>query len=122
MTDRCLYALVAQATGESVLEISRRGFHDAMPLDVRFDPEPGRSRPAHPRRSHPRPATLGGRPAPAAPPAVVPTLPPSGCPEVVDFRALGIDWDDLPGSRGAAGNTRAISGGCRATRRRGGAA
>lgn len=122
MTDRCLYVLVAQATGESVLEISRRGFHDAMPLDARFDPEPRRSRPAHSRRSQPWRATAGMRPTPAALPADVPTLPSSESPDVVDFRELGIDWDELPGSRGAARNAWGIGDRRRATGRRGGAA
>lgn len=85
MTDSCLYELVALATGESVFEISRRGFHHATPARVAFDPEPG-PQPLRPRR-----------------PSAEATQPPaaeSGEAEVVDFCEHGIDWDEvLSGSR-----------------------
>ena len=60
---------VARATGESVLEISRRGFHSAMPLDVRFDPEPSASARSCDEADDP--------------------------PEVVDLAEYGIDWEAL---------------------------
>lgn len=90
MTDNCFNALVAMATGESVFEISRRGFHDAMPVDVRFDPEPRRS-------------TLSGRPS-----VTDGSLRDA---DVIDFGDFGIDWDELlSGSRGdPAGRSRRLA-------------
>lgn len=40
MTQKELHAAVANATGESLCEIRRRGFSIADPEEVRFDPEP----------------------------------------------------------------------------------
>lgn len=95
MTDNCFNALVALATGESVLEISRRGFHDAMPVVVRFDPEPTLSTWSNPtvRRS-------------AA----------SDCRDLdlVDLGELGIDWDDV-----LDGFREDPAGGCRRRARAG---
>lgn len=90
MTDNCFNALVAKATGESVFEIRRRGFHDAMPADVRFDPEPAVFQLTDRRRSA------------------------SGCrdADLVDLGELGIDWDDvLSGSRrDPPGRSRRLAG------------
>jgi len=80
MNDSCLDVLVAQATGESVFEISRRGFHDAMPVVVAFDPEPI--------------APAFGRLEAGAVSDVTSDL--------VDFGEHGIDWEEvLAGSRRA---------------------
>lgn len=93
MTDTCFSfnALVAQATGESVFEISRRGFHDAMPADVRFDPEPAGFQ-------------LTDRSGAA-----------SDCSDadLVDLGELGIDWDEVLGGsrRDPAGGRRRLAGG-----------
>jgi hypothetical protein len=85
MSDSSLYELVALATGESVLEISRRGFHHATPEHVAFDPEPG----LWPREPH-RPAAQATLAAQAA----------GGEAELVDLGEHGIDWDEiLAGSR-----------------------
>lgn len=93
MTDNCFYAQVALATGESVFEISRRGFHAAMPMEVQFDPEPGLPT----QRDWPSPS--GG----------------DGDADLVDLGAYGIDWDEIlsgpardPG-RGSRRRTRASS-------------
>ena len=88
MTDDIFNALVAKATGETVLEISRRGFHEAMPVDVRVDPEPGLP-------------TLSDRPS---------TVSGSHDADVIDFGAFGIEWDEfLSGSRGnPAGCSRRV--------------
>ena len=40
MTHQDLTCAVAEATGESIRTISRRGFSLADPIDVCFDPEP----------------------------------------------------------------------------------
>ena len=40
MTQAELYHAIAQATGDPIAEITRRGFSIADPLDVAFDPEP----------------------------------------------------------------------------------
>ena len=45
MTQRELEQLVAQATGEDLRQIRRRGFSIADPLEVGFDPEPDDRRP-----------------------------------------------------------------------------
>ena len=99
MTDNCFDALVAMATGESVFEISRRGFHDAMPVDVRFDPEP-------------RLPTLSDRPSATGDFRDA---------DVIDFGDFGIDWDELlSGSRGdpAGGSRRPVRAGSSQDHRR----
>ena len=40
MTQKQLNELVAQATGEDLNEIQRRGFSIADPVEANFDPEP----------------------------------------------------------------------------------
>jgi hypothetical protein len=46
MTQHDLDAAVAVTTGESLLEIRRRGFGIADPVEVHFDPEPSDIPPA----------------------------------------------------------------------------
>ena len=43
MTQHEIDLEVAQATGETIAEISHRGFGVADPIEVRFDPEPRQS-------------------------------------------------------------------------------
>lgn len=64
MPDVDLFESVAQATGESIFEITRRGFHDAAPVAVCHDPEP-----------------WGGDTD-------------RSLLEQIDLRECGIDWDD----------------------------
>ena len=77
---------VARATGETASEIGRRGFHSAMPLDVRFDPEPSHavSRiPCRPvREADPRwdDASVANQ---------------DGEIDLVDLAEYGIDWETL---------------------------
>jgi hypothetical protein len=96
MNDSCLDVLVAQATGESVFEISRRGFHDAMPVVVAFDPEP--MAPAFGRLEA---GVLSGGAIDAAS-NLVSDLTSDVVSDLVDFGEHGIDWEEvLAGSRRA---------------------